>query len=130
MSSSPCFEGVQRLAPSPMAPGIEDRGFLLRADLIRNPQPGTLSDSAEELQLDLAAYLTDVVAPQLTQKTIAFADRVQIINTLFEAAAALATVVPKLDALREHAVEGLELIGGTTGSRLAHADATCVQLHI
>jgi hypothetical protein len=110
-----------------MAPGIEDRGFLLRADLIRNPQPGTLEDSAEELHLDLAAYLTDVVAPQLTQKTIAFADRVQIINTLFEAAAALATVVPKLDALREHAVEGLELIGGDVAPDLREEEGVLVR---
>jgi hypothetical protein len=127
MSASPCFEGVQRLAPSPMAPGIEDRGFLLRADLIRNPQPGTLEDSAEELHLDLAAYLTDVVAPQLTQKTITFANRVQIINTLFEAAAALATVVPKLDALREHAVEGLELIGGDVAPDLREEEGVLVR---
>ena len=118
---------------SPMAAGIEDCGFLLRADLIRNPQPGALEDSVEELHDDLSAHLTDVVAPQLTQRNITFASRLQLINTLFEAAAALATVVPdpaqqaKLDALRQHAVEGLELIGGDVAPDIREEEGTLVR---
>ena len=105
------------LAVVPMAGGIKEIGFRLRAELLVNPE--THGDSPTGLCKDMGTHLVEV-AEEVSNPSTDFAATVQSINTLFEIAAALATVVvsddpdvqAKLDVLHQHAVEGLDLIGG------------------
>jgi hypothetical protein len=105
--------------PIPMVDGIAEVGFRHRACLLGECQD--LTDSSKALLDDMALHLTDVVVTNVVNAEEAgFKDTVQLVNTLFEMAAALTTVVRsddpatqlKLDALHQHALEGLDLIGG------------------
>ena len=108
-------------SPTPnmsMADGVEEVGFRLRAGLIRYPQPGTLTDTNKELREDMAEHLAEVLADKIAKDNDDFKETLDLINTLFEVAAALTTIVvdpdhqEQLDVLHQHAIEGLDLIGG------------------
>ena len=104
----------------PMTDGIEEKGFRLRVGLLASPKYGMLEDSSRELRDDMAEHLVDQVAPKISNEKTDFAATVQIVNTLFEVAATLSALFvtedpdqrTKLDALNQHALEGLDLIGG------------------
>ena len=105
--------------PTPMVDGVVEVGFRVRASLLGETQD--ITDSSKALLDDMALHLTDVVVTNVVNAEEAgFKDTVQLVNTLFEIAAALTAVVrsddtatqSKLDALHQHALEGLDLIGG------------------
>ena len=108
---------------SPMAEGIKEVGFRLRAELIRGHEPEVADQHARELRSDIAKHISEVWMPEINAKERGgeFRETIQLINTLFEIAAAVATVVvssdaveqSKLDALHQHSIEGLDLIGGS-----------------
>jgi len=106
-----------------MAEGIKEVGFRLRAELIRGHEPEVADQHARELRSDIAKHISEVWMPEINAKERGgeFRETIQLINTLFEIAAAVATVVvsndaveqSKLDALHQHSIEGLDLIGGS-----------------
>jgi hypothetical protein len=112
--------------PVPMAEGIEEVGFRLRAELVRGYDESGVSDCSyyKELRSDIAKHMAGVWTPEITNGSGGLKETIQLINTLFEIAATLATVVvsddadeqSKLDALHQHSIDGLDLIGGSEGS--------------
>jgi hypothetical protein len=128
--------------PVPMAEGIEEVGFRLRAELVRGYDESGVSDCSyyKELRSDIAKHMAGVWTPEITNGSGGLKETIQLINTLFEIAATLATVVvsddadeqSKLDALHQHSIDGLDLIGGSEGSittttTMAKLDATLNQ---
>ena len=110
--------------PLPMADGIREVGFRLRAAALCQ-QDDDAEGALKSLLDDVARHLACAVAADVAQAPVSdFAKNVQLINTLFEVAATLATVVvsddsleqSRLDILYQHAVEGLDLIGGEEGN--------------
>ncbi len=108
--------------PPPMVDGIREVGFRLRAGALG--QPGS-QDFPKALLDDVAQHLGGVLAVGVAKADIGdFKGIVQSINTLFEVAATLAVVMvsddpaeqSKLDSLYQHAVDGLDLIGGEEGN--------------
>ena len=105
--------------PTPMVDGIVEVGFRVRASLLGETQD--ITDSSKALLDDMALHLTDVVVTNVVNaEEGGFKDTVQLVNTLFEIAAALTAVIRsddpvtqlKLDTLNQHALEGLDVIGG------------------
>jgi hypothetical protein len=102
-----------------MVDGIVEVGFRVRASLLGETQD--ITDSSKALLDDMALHLTDVVVTNVVNAEEGeFKDTVQLVNTLFEIAAALTAVIRsddpatqlKLDTLNQHALEGLDVIGG------------------
>ena len=122
--STPCTpkESTKRQrSPTPpqitMVQGVTERGFRIRAELLCGPGP--FVDSAVGLRKDIAEHLVGSFAEKLTRNDLSFKETVQLVNTLFEVAAAVAVLAvvaeeqqAKLDCLHQHAIEGLDLIGG------------------
>jgi hypothetical protein len=102
-----------------MVQGVAERGFRIRAELLCGPQGGFV-DTAEGVRKDIAEYFAGGFAKKITEDSPSFKDTVQLVNTLFEVAAAVAVLAvgieeeqqAKLDCLHQHAIEGLDLIGG------------------
>lgn len=108
----------------PMVDGIVEVGFRLRAELLRGHEPDEAVQHATELRCDIAKHFAEVWTPEITRREgngSDFRETIQLINTLFEIAATMATVVvsddvdeqSKLDVLHQHAIDGLDLIGGS-----------------
>jgi hypothetical protein len=103
-----------------MVQGVAERGFRIRAELLCGPQTESSVDSAAGLRTDIAEHLGGSFAKKLVENDLSFKDTVQLVNTLFEVAAAVAVLAvgaeeeqqAKLDCLHQHAIEGLDLIGG------------------
>ena len=102
-----------------MVQGVAERGFRIRAELLCCPQAEPFVDSAAGLRRDIAEHLVGSFAKKLAEDNLSFRDTVQLVNTLFEVAAAVAVLAvvaedqqAKLDCLHQHAIEGLDLIGG------------------
>jgi hypothetical protein len=107
-----------------MADGIREIGFRLRAAaLVGLSGTQEEEDSTAALMRDMAQHLSGMMmmmASDNNNDKETFKDTVQRINTLFEIAATLTTLADsdsasereKIDALYQHAVEGLDLIGG------------------
>ena len=102
-----------------MVQGVAERGFRIRAELLCGPQTESSVDSAAGLRTDIAEHLGGSFAKKLVENDLSFKDTVQLVNTLFEVAAAVAILAradeeqqAKLDCLHQHAIEGLDLIGG------------------
>jgi hypothetical protein len=94
----------------PLAPGVQERGFRQRAELIRYPQVGMPEDSETQLREDMAYHTIEVLAGKIADAN--FNETVQAINTLFELAASLSVMDPRLDALHHHVIQALDIIGG------------------
>jgi hypothetical protein len=125
--AAPESAGKRQRSPTPpafvaMVEGIEEEGFRLRSGLIMYPQTGTpLLDSAHDLKVDMSEFIAEVVAVQISaESSSSFENTVRVVNVLYEIAASLTTMGAfadhdqqlKLDALHQHAIEGLDLIGG------------------
>ena len=120
-TAAPEEEEAHDQLPLPMADGIREVGFRLRAAALCQQQDDDAEGALKSLLDDVARHLACAVAADVAQAPVSdFAKNVQLINTLFEVAATLATVVvsddsleqSRLDILYQHAVEGLDLIGG------------------
>lgn len=107
--------------PPPMVDGIREVGFRLRAGALLEEEGEGVQDSPKLLLENMAQHLGEVLAVGVAKAdTNDFQHTIQLVNTLFEIAATLAAVVVsndsteqyKLDLLYQHAVEGLDLIGG------------------
>ena len=102
----------------PMAPGTRKRGFLAHSSEILELHQGDPRKLSSE-----ATHLLEGIAEHLSENTVGahtghFSTVVQLVNTLFEVAAAVthlarATTVEEnraLDLLHDHSLEGLEMI--------------------
>ena len=98
----------------PMADNITDSGFLTEASRIGESDARAVSKDIRTLTREMARHLSTATP----RSAGSFSETVQLIHTLFEVAAAIATVaqvdddndIERLDELKAHAVDGMRLV--------------------